>query len=104
MQSRRRFPKEGKVLATTKGSEKVVSVDIFRERVTLKAEDATTRIVPLADLKREVEALAPLPAAEPAPAPEQPEPSPSAPSAPPSPTPGEHRRGRRGGRRRRHGR
>jgi len=93
VQSRKRFPKEGKVLATAKGPEKVVSVDIFRERVTLRAEDATTRVVPLADLKQEVEVtVAP---AEPAPAPEQPA---------PAPAPGEHRRGRRSSRRRRHGR
>ena len=89
VQSRKRFPKEGKVLVTAKGNEKVVSVDIFRERVTLRAEDATTRVVPLADLKREVgETVAPV---EPAP---QPEP----------PAEGAPRRGRRGGRRRRHGR
>jgi len=93
VRSRKRFPKEGKVLVTAKGSEKVVSVDIFRERVTLRGEDATTRVVPLADLKQEVEVtVAP---AEPAPAPEQPA---------PAPAPGEHRRGRRSARRRRHGR
>jgi len=89
VQSRKRFPKEGKVLVTAKGPEKVVSVDIFRERVTLRAEDASTRAVPLADLKREIVATAP--AVEEPPAPEP-------------PAPGEHRRGRRGGRRRRHGR
>jgi cell fate regulator YaaT (PSP1 superfamily) len=105
VQSRRRFPKEGKLLVTAKGPEKVVSVDIFRERVTLKAEDATTRVVPLADLKREVEALAPLPAAAPTPAPEPPaSAAPAPPVAPAAPAaPGAHRRGRRGGRRR-HGR
>lgn len=96
VQSRKRFPKEGKVVVTAKGAEKVVSVDIFRERVTLRAEDSTTRVVPLADLKHEVEATAPA-------AVEQP-PQPSAPSAPEAPAHGEHRRGRRGGRRRRHGR
>ena len=87
--SRKRYPKEGKVLVTAKGNEKVVSVDIFRERVTLRAEDATTRVVPLADLKREVGETAP--AVEPAPKPEP-------------PAEGAPRRGRRGGRRRRHGR
>ncbi|MGA2383239.1 MAG: regulatory iron-sulfur-containing complex subunit RicT [Gemmatimonadales bacterium] len=89
VQSRKRFPKEGKVLVTAKGAEKVVSVDIFRERVTLRAEDATTRVVPLADLKQEVDATAP-PAEQP--------------SAPETPAQGVPRRGRRGGRRRRHGR
>ena len=101
VQSRKRFPKEGKVLVTAKGPEKVVSVDIFRERVTLRAEDATTRVVPLAELKREIEAAAP-PAEQP-PAGEPPAAPATAP--PPSPSPSaEHRRGRRGGRRRRHGR
>ena len=95
VQSRKRFPKEGKVLVTPKGSEKVVSVDIFRERVTLRSEDSTTRVVPLADLKGEVVATTP--------AVEQP-PQPAPPSGPEAPAPGEHRRGRRGGRRRRHGR
>ncbi len=55
VQSRKRFPKEGKVLATALGPQKVVSVDIFRDRVTLRAEDGTTRTVELAELKREVE-------------------------------------------------
>jgi cell fate regulator YaaT (PSP1 superfamily) len=56
VQSRKRFPKEGKILATAKGFEKVYSVDIFRDRVTLRAEDGTPRIVPLADLKAEMAA------------------------------------------------
>jgi len=58
VQSRKRFPKEGKVLATARGFEKVWSIDIFRDRVTLRAEDGSTRIVPLADLKQEVEEAA----------------------------------------------
>ncbi len=89
VQSRKRFPKEGKVLVTAKGNEKVLSVDIFRERVTLRAEDGATRVLPLADLKREVEATGST--VEPQ-APEPPAASP------------ERRRGRRGGRRRRHSR
>ncbi|HEY2806295.1 MAG TPA: regulatory iron-sulfur-containing complex subunit RicT [Gemmatimonadales bacterium] len=56
VQSRKRFPKEGKVIATSKGFEKVYSVDIFRDRVTVRAEDGTNRTVPLADLKAEMEA------------------------------------------------
>ena len=103
VQSRKRFPKEGKVLVTLKGAEKVVSVDIFRERVTLRAEDATTRVVPLADLKHEVVATAPVVEQLPPSQPSQPS-QPSAPSAPEAPAHGEHRRGSRGGRRRRHGR
>ncbi len=56
VQSRKRFPKEGKVVATAKGFEKVYSVDIFRDRVTLRAEDGAHRTVPLLDLKAEIEA------------------------------------------------
>ena len=56
VQSRKRFPKEGKILATAKGFEKVYSIDIFRDRVTLRGEDGTPRIVPLADLRAEMEA------------------------------------------------
>lgn len=54
--SRKRFPKEGKVLQTAKGFEKVYSVDIFRDQVTLRAEDGTSRVVPLVELKAEVAA------------------------------------------------
>ncbi len=55
VQSRKRFPKEGKILDTAKGKEKVYSIDIFRDRVTLRAEDGTSRTVELADLKSEME-------------------------------------------------
>jgi len=52
VQQRRRFPKEGKVVRTAGGAgpERVVAVDIFRERVTLRAEGGTTRAVPLDQL------------------------------------------------------
>jgi cell fate regulator YaaT (PSP1 superfamily) len=43
VESRRRFPKEGKVLRTAQGPARVVAVDIFRDRVTVRAEDGTTR-------------------------------------------------------------
>ncbi len=55
VQSRKRFPKEGKVLQTARGAEKVWSVDIFRDRVNLKAEDGSHRTVALDDLKQEME-------------------------------------------------
>ncbi|MFI5280405.1 MAG: regulatory iron-sulfur-containing complex subunit RicT [Gemmatimonadales bacterium] len=58
VQSRKRFPKEGKILDTAKGKEKVYSIDIFRDRVTLRGEDGTSRIVELAELKGEMEAAA----------------------------------------------
>ena len=54
VQQRKRFPKEGKVITTAKGPEKVVVNDIFRERVTLRAEDGETRIVALAELRSEM--------------------------------------------------
>ena len=54
VQSRKRFPKEAKVLVTARGEEKVVSNDIFNERVTLRNAEGELRIVALADLKREM--------------------------------------------------
>ncbi len=58
VQQRKRFPKEGRVLATARGEEKVIASDIFRERVTLRGLDGETRIVPLEELRREVAAAA----------------------------------------------
>jgi cell fate regulator YaaT (PSP1 superfamily) len=66
VQSRRRFPKEGKLLRTAAGEEKVVACDIFNERVTLRGADGELRVVPLADLKAEIEAAGGTAAAEPA--------------------------------------
>jgi cell fate regulator YaaT (PSP1 superfamily) len=54
VQQRKRFPKEGKVITTSKGQEKVIVNDIFRERITLRAEDGETRIVALTELKLEM--------------------------------------------------
>jgi len=54
VQSRKRFPKESKVLVTARGEEKVVANDIFNERVTLRNAEGETRIVALLDLKREM--------------------------------------------------
>jgi cell fate regulator YaaT (PSP1 superfamily) len=55
VQSRKRFPKEGKIVATTVGEEKVVSVDIFRERITLRSVEGETRLVTLQEFKDETE-------------------------------------------------
>ncbi len=55
--ARRRFPKEGKTLSTARGPERVVAVDIFRERVFLRSEEHGPRIIPLVQLREEVEAL-----------------------------------------------
>src|SRR5579862_620272 len=54
-QARKRFPKEGRVLVTTRGEEKVVSNDIFNDRVTQRGTDGETRIVPLAELRSEAD-------------------------------------------------
>jgi len=50
VEQRKRFPKEGKVVRTANGLERVLAVDIFRERVTLRAEDGSTSVVPLEHL------------------------------------------------------
>jgi cell fate regulator YaaT (PSP1 superfamily) len=55
--ARKRFPKEGKILRTAVGAEKVIAVDIFRERVFLKHEEQGSRIIPLVQLRAEVEQL-----------------------------------------------
>ena len=57
VQTRKRFPKEGKLLRTAAGAERVLAVDIFRETVTLRAEAGDTRVVALEKLKAEVEQL-----------------------------------------------
>jgi cell fate regulator YaaT (PSP1 superfamily) len=63
--ARKRFPKEGKTVRTSVGSEKVIAVDIFRERVFLRNEDHGSRIIPLTQLRLEVEQLGDvLPAAD----------------------------------------
>jgi cell fate regulator YaaT (PSP1 superfamily) len=68
VQSRKRFPKEGKVLTTARGTERVQAVDIFRERILLRAPDGSTRAVTLADLRHELLDTAPAaPPPEPAP-------------------------------------
>jgi hypothetical protein len=54
VQQRKRFPKEGRIVTTSKGQEKVVVNDIFRERVTLRAEDGETRTVALGDFRLEM--------------------------------------------------
>jgi cell fate regulator YaaT (PSP1 superfamily) len=53
VQSRKRFPKEGKVLVTSVGEEKVVAIDIFRETVTLRSLEGGIRVIPLAQFQDE---------------------------------------------------
>jgi cell fate regulator YaaT (PSP1 superfamily) len=55
--ARKRFPKEGKTVRTAVGPERVIAVDIFRERVFLRSEEHGSRIIPLLQLKDEVERL-----------------------------------------------
>jgi cell fate regulator YaaT (PSP1 superfamily) len=59
VQARKRFPREGKAVRTALGKEKVVSVDIWRERVLLKDDAGNRRTVSLEQLKAEVAALGP---------------------------------------------
>ncbi len=72
--SRKRYPREGKILNTRVGSEKVIAVDIFRERVFLRSEEGS-RIIPLVELQEELESQvdAPAVATEAPPRPRQPE-------------------------------
>jgi cell fate regulator YaaT (PSP1 superfamily) len=88
--SRKRFPKEGKSLRTAAGVEKVVAVDIFRERVYLRADGQSSRIISLVQLKDELESVdvaagGVAPAAQ-APPPRSSSKAPSLPSAPPVPS------------------
>jgi len=106
--ARKRFPKEGKALRTAAGVEKVVAVDIFRERVFLRSEDQGSRIIPLLQLKEEMEQLGeilPTPETRPRPPAPPAEPEPAAVVLAPSPNgaprpdgaPHRRRRRRRGG-------
>jgi cell fate regulator YaaT (PSP1 superfamily) len=74
LQARKRFPREGKILRTSKGQEKVVAVDIWKSTVTLLDEQRQRRIVELTALREETTAATeaaradaePTPAAPPA--------------------------------------
>src|SRR6476469_4456332 len=57
VQSRKRFPKEGKLIRTKRGEEKVLTNDIFRDRVTLRGEDGEVRTIELAELRNEAETV-----------------------------------------------
>ena len=68
VQSRRRFPKEGRIVRTSVGEEKVIANDIFGERVTLRGVEGETRVLPLAEYQREIagsNAAIPEPVSEP---------------------------------------
>jgi cell fate regulator YaaT (PSP1 superfamily) len=53
VQTRKRFPKEGRIVVTTVGEEKVMAIDIFRETVMLRATEGATRTIPLTQFKDE---------------------------------------------------
>jgi cell fate regulator YaaT (PSP1 superfamily) len=54
VQSRKRFPKEGRIIVTARGEEKIVANDIFNDRVTLRDPSGESRVISLADLRREM--------------------------------------------------
>jgi len=54
LQARRRFPREGKVLRTERGEEKVIGMDIWAETVSLRDPEGNRRVVALEALKQEV--------------------------------------------------
>ncbi|MFP4623165.1 MAG: stage 0 sporulation family protein [Gemmatimonadota bacterium] len=60
VEARKKFPREGKWLTTGRGRERVIAVDIWRERVTLRDESGDRRSVALAELRSEVESESPL--------------------------------------------
>ncbi len=55
VESRKRFPKEGRLVKTKRGEEKVMLNDIFRERVTLRGDDGEQRTILLTELRDEAE-------------------------------------------------
>jgi cell fate regulator YaaT (PSP1 superfamily) len=60
--ARKRFPREGKTLRTVVGAERVVSIDIWRNTVTLQDEQRQRRTIDVEQLKAET---VPTPAAAP---------------------------------------
>jgi len=100
--ARKRFPEEGRTIRTSRGAEKVVAVDIFRERVFLRGEEQGARFLTLAELTQELIAEP-----EPPPRPEpkarerkegnakEPEPAPASAEVPETGEPSKRRRRRR---------
>ena len=54
VEARRRFPREGRTLRTSRGEELVIAVDILQERITLRDEEGERRTLHLDELKGEV--------------------------------------------------
>ncbi|HEX7239132.1 MAG TPA: regulatory iron-sulfur-containing complex subunit RicT [Longimicrobiaceae bacterium] len=57
--ARKRFPREGKTVRTSMGTEKVVGIDIWKNQVTLMDEARQRRVVELEELKAEMAAAGP---------------------------------------------
>jgi len=53
LQARKRFPREGKTLRTSRGQEKVLSIDIWKDQVTLLDENKQRRTLGLDELRTE---------------------------------------------------
>lgn len=58
VKARKQYPREGKVIETAVGAERVLSIDIWNQRVVLKGPDGERRTVGLQELKAEVAAAA----------------------------------------------
>lgn len=54
VEARRRFPREGREIRTSRGKERVVALDIWQDTVTLRAESGERRTISLDELKEEV--------------------------------------------------
>jgi hypothetical protein len=52
--ARKRFPKEGKIVTTAVGEEKIALNDIFNERVTLRNAEGESRTITLVEYKAEI--------------------------------------------------
>jgi cell fate regulator YaaT (PSP1 superfamily) len=83
LQARKRFPREGKTLRTVVGAEKVVSIDIWRNLVTLQDENRQRRTIDLEQLRAETVAVPAGERAAPAPQERAPLPTPQQPQRPP---------------------
>ena len=55
VEARRKFPREGRTIRTLRGPEKILAVDIWSERITLRDKEGARRSLSLEDLRREVE-------------------------------------------------
>ena len=54
VEARRRFPREGRKIRTEKGMERVVTIDIWNDSVSLADSEGTRRTLTLEQLQAEV--------------------------------------------------